>query len=113
MGTGSEFVKKIRPMGCALFLAMFVMVTVLLFTARPEPEYVPPESGEYYALHLDELKEQIEEHVLPELEATGVTLSAGDTRILVTAPAGELEDVREGILKYFDGELFEFSEVTE
>ncbi len=115
METGKQFVKWLRPAGCAAVLILTVLATVLLFTAKGAPVegYEPAESAEYYAGHVDELLTEIENDLLPRLDAPGVELALSDGVIAVTGPKQALHTVRLAIIHYFDKDLFEFTEVPE
>ena len=112
MGTGQAFVKWLRPAGCALFLGMFILVTILLFTAKGAPVegYVPTEGSEYYAQHLIELKAELEENLLPKLDIAGADIEVRGDILLITAEAGDLQTVRLAVIHYYDQDLFEFVE---
>ncbi len=110
--TGAEFVKKIRPLGCALFLIMFIVLLVYLFTAGREPVkgYVPPHDSEYYAQSADTLSElghELETNVFPALDGVKSCAVEGD-RLVVTVDAQEYIVVRAAVLRYYDESLFEF-----
>lgn len=109
MMTGQEFVKWLKPAGAALFLVVAVLVTWICLTAGqdPIPGYEPPQSSEYYAQHLDELKEELERNVIPKLEGEAFCEASGD-KLIVTLTAGNFAVTRSAIIQYFDPELFEF-----
>lgn len=110
MGTGQEFAKKLGVVGCVLVLAASVLFTVLLFTARGgEVEgYAPPRDSDYYAAHLEELAEELQENLLPRLDAGDVTVRLTDGKLLITAPEAALDAVRLSVTRYYDGALFQF-----
>ena len=55
---GQDFVKMLKPVGCALFLLLFVIFLIFCFTAKaPLDGYVKPQTIEYYSTHLDELEQ--------------------------------------------------------
>ena len=112
MGTGQAFVKWLRPAGCVLFLGMFILVTALLFTAKGSPVegYTPTESSQYYAEHLDELRAELEENLLPKLDIAGADIEVRGDRLLITAEAGDLQTLRLAVIHYYDQKLFEFAE---
>ncbi|MBR2717546.1 MAG: hypothetical protein IKD79_07430 [Oscillospiraceae bacterium] len=107
---GQQFVKRIRPAGCALFLALAVLVTVICFTSGrdPIPGYEAPRDTEYYAAHLQELAEELEENVFPALTDCSLTAEAGEENVTVTVVSGNLAAVRSALLRYFDQSLLEF-----
>ncbi len=108
MNTGEDFVKKIKPIGCVLFLALFVgFLLVCFFGGAPINGYAPPQDSEYYAEHLSELKAELEKNVFPELE--GITAcELSQDRLCITVDPDEYEDVKYAITFYYDEELFEF-----
>ncbi len=113
-GTGSQFVKWLRPAGCAAVLILSVLATVLLFTARGTPVagYTPAESADYYAEHPEALLREVQTEILPKIDAEGVELTLSEGTIRVTGPELPLHNARLAIIHYFDEEQFEFTEVT-
>ena len=111
LSAGQDFVKKIGPWGCALFLGLFLLTTALCFTAgaRPIPGYAPPQSTEYYAVNPQALMIELEENVFPQLP---YDLSVGmvDDQVTVYAAADELGPARAALLRYFDRDLLFFEE---
>ncbi len=108
---GQSFVKSIRPLGCALFLIMGILGTVLCFTVGrdPIPGYQPPERASYEN-DLSQLVYVLETQVFPELP--DIELSAevtGDT-VTVTVASGNFAVARAAILRYFPEDLIEFAE---
>ena len=108
MGTGEGFVKKIGYVGCAIFLGIFVLFLVTCFTTKPPVEgYKAPNSSEYYAAHLDELKAELEDHLFPKLD--GVTdCTVSDGVLCITLAAESFEETAEAITHYYAKELFSF-----
>lgn len=108
MNTGEDFVRKIKSIGCVLFLALFVGFLLICFLGgAPVDGYAPPQDSEYYAEHLSELKAELEKNVFPELE--GVTsCEISENRLCITVDADEYEDVKYAVTFYYDEELFEF-----
>lgn len=106
---GFEIAKSLKLGGCVAVLLLTVVAMALLMTAGRDPlrGYVPPESGEYYAQHLPELKAELEENVFPLLEGVEGCEIAGD-RLAVTLTGADYAVPRAAILSAFDAELFEF-----
>ena len=111
MGTGQAFVKWIKPAGCALFLGLFILVTVILFTAKGAPVkgYDPPQDSDYYSEHLPELAQELQENMFPLIEgAEGAGCRVEDGKVAVTAPEEAMTAVRSGVIHYYDAQLFVF-----
>jgi len=106
---GEEFVKKIKPFGCALFLFAMVFFFVYAFTSGKAPieGYEPPQTTEYYAAHLSELETELEERVLPHIEGAA-DCAVGEGVVVVTLRERGFAAARGDILHYFDPSLFEF-----
>jgi len=110
--TGEGFVKWLRPAGCALFLGLFVIVTVMLFTVKgiPVEGYSPSQKSEYYETRPEELLAEIEENLLPKVNVTGVECKLSDGLVVITIPAEDFNTVRGSVIHYYDEELFTFVE---
>ncbi len=108
---GQDFVKKIGPWGCALFLGLFVLTTLLCFTAGsdPIPGYEPPESTEYYAAHPEALIEELEQEVFPQLSYDMSVGMVGD-QVTVYIAADDLVMGRAALLQTFGHDLLQFEE---
>lgn len=108
---GQSFVKAIRPLGCALFLVLFVLVTAVCFSSakKPIPGYEPPHDTAYYAADLPALVQELEENVFPALEYPMTAEITGDV-ITVTVGAEDFFQGRAAVLRYFDQSLFTFEE---
>ena len=111
MEAGRDFIKKLGPVGCALFLALFILVTVMLFTAKGAPVagYEAPHSGEYYAEHLDELKAELEENLVPRLGVGRCEIEVSGEKLIVTASEEDIYKLRPAVIYYYGEELFEFA----
>jgi len=101
--------KNLKPFGCILCLGLMVLMLIICFTAGRDPVkgYEAPQSGEYYAQNLTELKAELEENVLPHLEGPVSCEVSGD-KVLVTISEENFAATRGAILRYFDAGLFEF-----
>ena len=112
MGTGQEFVKKIKPFGSFLFLLIFVLFLLICFTSGKKliPGYESPHESSYYSQNdatLTELKSELETNIFPHLE--GITDSrVSNGKLVVTIAADSYYVSRSAILKYYDVSLFEF-----
>ena len=106
---GQDFIKKIGPAGCILFLALAILVTAICLTAgkNPVPGYEAPQNAEYYVNHLDELAAELNENVLPELDDPATAAVTGDT-VTVTVEAESFVPLRGAVLHYFDESLLTF-----
>lgn len=108
MNTGEDFVKKIKPIGCILFLALFVgFLLICFFGGAPIYGYAPPQDSEYYSLHMTELEAELEKNVFPELSGIISCEFAGD-KLCITVESDSFDDVKHAITFYYDEELFEF-----
>lgn len=113
MGAGQEFVKKIRPLGVALFLVLFVLFLYICFTAgtNPIPGYESPHDSTYYSQNdgtLEELKAELEANVFPKLEGEE-SCTVSDGKIKVVIDSEDFATSRSAILRYYDESLFEFT----
>lgn len=109
---GEEFVKKIRPAGCVMFIVLAILVAVVCLTAGRDPirGYEPPQSDEYYARHLDELQAELEANVFPQLE--GVLGSRVEDNVLVVElDTNYFAVTRSALLRYYGQELFRLERV--
>ena len=105
---GQSFVKSIRPLGCALFLILAVLVTAICLTAGrdPIPGYTPPERASYEN-DLTQLVCVLEEQVFPHLPQYGLTAEVTGGTVTVTVD-GNLAAARSAILHYFPEDLITF-----
>ena len=113
MNAGQEFVKKIRPLGVALFLILFVLFLYICFTAgtNPIPGYESPHDSEYYSRSdstLEELKTELEANVFPKLGGVE-SCAVSDGKIKVVIDSESFATSRSAILRYYDENLFEFT----
>lgn len=110
LSAGEGFVKFIRPAGAALFLILFAIVTVFLFTAKGAPVegYEPPHDSAYYRENISELAAEIKENMLPLIGAEGVTVSVSGGKVLIAGGEDGLRTVRQGVIHYYAEDLFVF-----
>lgn len=103
LSAGQDFVKKIGPWGCGLFLALFVLVTALCLTsgANPLPGYEAPHDTAYYAQYPQELAGELNANVLPRLDDPAHA-AVTEGKVLVTVEASSFVPVRAALLHYFD-----------
>lgn len=104
---GQDFVKMLKPVGCALFLLLFVIFLIFCFTAKaPLDGYVKPQTTEYYSMHLDELEQELEENMFPQLEGIEDCFVSGDKLTIIISEAAY--DESSGIITHYYGkELFD------
>ena len=109
--TGQDFIKKIGPAGCALFLLLAVLTAVLCLTVGkdPIPGYKPPHDTAYWAAHTNELAAELTDNVLPRLEYPARAEADGDV-VTVTIGSDGFVVTRAAVLRYFDESLFSFRE---
>lgn len=105
---GEWLVKTLKPAGCVLVLALAVlMVLMCLNTGRdPIKGYSPPQTEEYYALHLDELQTELEENVFPRLGGEKSCAVEGG-RLRVTVSHDDFVTVRSALLRYYSESLLD------
>lgn len=109
---GVQIVRWLRPAGCVLVLLISALMLVFCFTQGkdPIPGYEAPHDTAYYAQHLPELAEELNAHVLPEVDETASAAVDGDT-VTVTIDAQRLAVTRAAVLRYYDTSLFVFESV--
>jgi hypothetical protein len=108
---GQDFVSRIRPAGCALFLALAVLVGAICLTAGKDPiaGYTPPLTMEDYAADPAALVQELEEHVIPALPDYTMSVALGqDGSVTVTVDSDHFVAARAAILRYFDEDLITF-----
>lgn len=111
MTAGEGFVKMIKPAGCVLFLGLFVFFLIFCFTAEaPLEGYVKPHNTEYYAEHLDELEQELEENMFPRLEGIEDCFVSGD-RLTVIISEDSFEESSEIITHYYGKNLFDIQKI--
>ncbi len=108
---GQDFIHKIGPWGCALFLGLFILTTALCFTAGsdPIPGYEPPQPEEYYATHPEALMAELEDAVFPQLPYDMSVGMVGD-QVTVYIAAEDLVLGRAALLQTFGHDLLMFEE---
>ena len=69
---GAQIARWLGPVGGGFVLLLSVLMIVFCLTrgANPVPGYTPPHDSEYYAQHLDERAQELNENVLPVLDET-------------------------------------------
>jgi len=111
---GSDFVKKVGPVGIILILVISAAGIILSYTADlgvPE-RYYSKQNTEYYAQNADTMNEllaELREFVFPSLD--GITqsyLSEGGGVIVIFIDEINYNKVRAVILRDFDESFFEF-----
>lgn len=106
MTAGEQFVKWIKPAGCALFLGVFVLFLIMSFTAKaPVEGYTVPHDSQYYAQHLDELKTELETNLFPKLDGVEDCYISGDKLTIIISDAG-FETSSKAITHYYGENLF-------
>ena len=109
---GVQIVRWLRPAGCGLVLLLSALMLVFCFTQGrdPIPGYEPPHDDAYYAQHLPELAEELNAHVLPEVDETASAAADGST-VTITMEARRLANTRAAVLRYYDVSLFVFEPI--
>lgn len=112
--TGQSFVKKIGAFGMAAFLLIFVGYLIVTFFSGSRTaldDYTPSETNEYYAEHLDELAAEIKTDVEPILGSIE-DVYVEDGKVVVEIENEDFFNVRNALLKKFDGNLLELRKET-
>ena len=112
MNTGADFIKKLRPLGCALVLICFAAYLAVCFKPGEEllAGYEPPQSGGYYAEHPQELMDELNENVLPGLPGEPEASAGEDGAVTVTVEGESFFAVRRALLEHFDESLLTFEQ---
>lgn len=106
MTAGQEFVKWLKPFGCVLFIVIFVLFLVMCFSAKaPLEGYSIPHDSEYYAEHLDELEQELETNMFPQLEGIEDCRIDGD-KLTIVIDSEHFEETSEIITHYYGQDLF-------
>lgn len=115
MKGGQDFVRWLRPAGCVLFLALFALVTAILFTSKGTPVagYEAPNTSEYYAEHLDELADELRDNLFPKVDAQWVEIRSDGGSVVITAAEEDIYVLRPAALHYYDAALFTWEIYTE
>ena len=107
MTAGESFVKAIKPVGCVLFLMLFVIFLIFCFTAKaPLEDYVKPQTTEYYSTHLEELEQELETNMFPELKGIEGCYVNGD-RLTIIISSDDYEESSGIITHYYGKDLFD------
>jgi Ca2+/Na+ antiporter len=88
MTAGEGFVKAIKPIGCILFLILFVVFMVFCFTSEAPlgDKYTCPQTTEYYSEHLDEFEQELETNLLPLIDGIEDCRISGGKITIVISP---------------------------
>lgn len=105
---GEWLVKTLKPAGCALVLIFAVIMVVMCLSIGRDPikGYAPPQTQEYYAAHLNELKTELEAKVFPHVEGVS-SCEEEDGRLKIEIEYDSFVVTRSALLRYYDEELFE------
>ncbi len=106
---GFQIAGTLKIGGCILVLAITVAALAIMLTSGRNPikGYEPPESSEYYAMHIEELESELAENVFPLLDNVEAW-EVENGRITVTLTGGDYAVSRAALLRYYDAELFNF-----
>ena len=102
MTAGQNFVKAIKPLGCALFLILFVVFMVFCFTSEAPlgDKYTCPQTTEYYSEHLDEFEQELKTNLLPLVDGIEGCRISGD-KITITIAPESFEESSQIIYHYY------------
>ena len=108
---GFQIVRWLKPFGSGLVVLIFILFLVIAFSSGREPikGYAPPQDGEYYAQHLDELAQELNDTVLALVDPEASAAVTGET-VTVTIPHDTYVTTRAAVLRYFDSSLLTFKE---
>ena len=112
MTAGQEFVKMLKPVGCVIFLAIFVAFLIMCFTAGGAPieGYSVPHNSEYFREHPDELKTELEANVFPHLDGIE-SCEVTDGKLAIGIEADSFDESSGAITHYYSDELFSFQKI--
>lgn len=108
---GFQIVRWLRPGGAALVLLLGILFVVqcLMPPRAPVPGYKAPHDTEYYAQHLDELADELNENLLPQIdEYAYADYKDGWKVVYVTIDSETFSTTRASVLWYYDESLLEF-----
>ena len=110
---GQQFIRRIGPAGCFLFLALAVLVAMVCLRAGtvPVPGYESPHDTAYWSEHPDALAEELNQGLLPQLEGSALA-AVTDGRVVVTIDDSDFAVIRSAVLRYFDRTLLDFERGT-
>lgn len=113
MNTGADFVKKIGPAGCIIFLLISLAFFVMCFKSGGAPikGYSVPHDSDYFAEHLDELKAELETNVFPHLDGIRSCELTGKT-LTIAIDSESFDTSSEAISHYYRDELFNFQKIN-
>ena len=108
MTAGESFVKAIKPLGCAVFLILFVVFLVFCFTAKAQlgDDYSCPQTTEYYSEHLDEFEQELKTNLLPKIDGIEDCRIEGD-KILIVIDGEHFDSSSAIITHYYGNSLFD------
>ena len=110
---GLEIARKITPVGCVALLGLLVLYLVYCFSSGsgdPLPGYTAPHDAVYYSQSVEtltELKTELEADVFPKLGSIE-SCTVKDGKLEITIPRANYNELRNGVLRHYDGTLFTF-----
>ena len=106
---GFQIVRWLRPGGAALVLLLGILFVVVCLIPPRKPAYTPPHDSAYYAEHLDELADELNENLLPLVdEYAYASYQDGWKVVYVTIDSETFGETRAVVLEYYDESLLEF-----
>ena len=106
MTAGQQFVKWLKPVGCGIFLLVFVLFFVMCFTAKaPVEGYTVPHDSQYYAEPLDVLETELETNLFPKLDGIEDCYIFGD-KLTIIIDGESFAESSEAITHYYGENLF-------
>jgi hypothetical protein len=114
---GTQFIKKIGPLGAGLILFLSILITIVFFTADlgVPPRHEPLHDTEFYLesfANMTLLATELEQYIFPSFD-TEIHAKVSETddyglRVIVSVTQEYLGRVREVIQRDFDPILFKF-----
>ena len=109
---GRDFVKMIGPVGCVMFTVMFVMFLLICFTPKEDVlgDYTPPYEAGYYKQNPEELLRELEENILPMLDAE-ISCETAEGKVKISIEEDRFWDIRAALIEVFPQDAFEFVKI--
>jgi hypothetical protein len=112
---GQDFVARIRPAGCVLFVVLAVLMVAICLTAgkTPIPGYTPPLTMDEYAQNPAALVQELEDNVFPALPDYTMSAALEGNTVVITIDSDHFVVGRAAILRYFSQDVVTFQRDTQ